>query len=138
MIKEIKTLKKELKNADLKITPARLAAMEVFTIHKKPIDAQHIINDLQKGLTVDRVTVYRMLNTFSEKNLIRKISFGENKTLYELNISDHHHLICQKCKRVEDVADCDISSFEKNIKKRKGFAVSSHSLEFFGICVHCQ
>lgn len=128
----------ELKQADLHVTPARIAAMQLFETHDKPVDAQHIIEHLSKELGVDRVTVFRILNTFTEKGLIRKVEFGEGKARYELNTGEHHHLICQECGRIESIEDCHIEMFKKEIKEKTGFIVKSHSLEFFGICKNCQ
>lgn len=128
----------EIHEASLKVTPARVALMQLFESHDTPLDAQHLIDHLQKEIGIDRVTVFRILNVFVEKGLIRKLTFGEHKARYELNQGEHHHLICQKCGKVEDISDCNISALEKEIKQKKHFLVKEHSLEFFGLCRDCQ
>ncbi len=128
----------ELKSAHLKVTPARIAALKLFEIYKGPIDSLNLIEDLQKKLNSDRVTVFRILNTFLEKGLIRKLEFGEGKARYELNLEDHHHLVCQNCGSIEDVSDCNIDTLEKEIAVKKKFLIKNHSLEFFGLCIDCQ
>lgn len=130
--------KLELQQANLQVTPARVAAMQLFESHDKPLDSQHVVDHLQKDLGIDRVTVFRILNAFLEKGLIRKLEFGEGKARYELNASEHHHLVCQNCGTIEDISDCNIAQLEKDIKKKKGFLVKTHSLEFFGLCKDCQ
>lgn len=130
--------KLELQQANLQVTPARVAAMQLFESHDKPLDSQHVVDHLQKDLGIDRVTVFRILNAFLEKGLIRKLEFGEGKARYELNTSEHHHLVCQNCGTIEDISDCNIAQLEKDIKKKKGFLVKTHSLEFFGLCKDCQ
>lgn len=130
--------KSELKSVSLQVTPARLAAMQLFESHDTPLDAQHLIDHLHKELGVDRVTVFRILNAFVEKGLIRKLEFGEGKARYELNKEEHHHLICESCGNIEDISDCNILALEKDIQKKKGFLVKQHSLEFFGLCKNCQ
>lgn len=130
--------KEELKKASLKITPARVAAMKLFKCSNHPIDVRYIIGDLAKNLDVNRVTVYRIINTFTEKGLLKKVEFGEGKARYELKKEEHHHLICQKCGAIEDISDCRIGILEKKISKKKNFLVKSHSLEFFGVCKDCQ
>jgi Fur family ferric uptake transcriptional regulator len=128
----------ELKQADLHITPARLATLHLFETHNKPVDAQHLIDHLHKELGIDRVTVFRILNVFTEKGLIRKVEFGEGKARYELNKGEHHHLICQVCGKIEEIENCHIDEFKKEIKQKTGFIVKQHSLEFFGVCKDCQ
>lgn len=130
--------KEELKHASLQVTPARIAAMQLFESHDSPFDAQHLIDHLQKDLGIDRVTVFRIINAFVEKGLIRRLEFGEGKARYELNKGEHHHLVCELCGNIEDISDCNIPGLEKDIQKRKGFLVKHHSLEFFGICKNCQ
>lgn len=128
----------ELQEAQLQVTPARIAAMRLFESHDKPVDAQHVLEHLKKDLSVDRVTVFRILKTFVEKGIIRKLEFQEGKARYELNTNEHHHLVCRNCGEIEDISDCNITALEKDIQKIKGFLVASHSLEFFGLCKNCQ
>jgi len=128
----------ELKNVDLQVTPARIAAMQLFESHNTPFDAPHLIDHLQKELGIDRVTVFRILNAFVEKGLVRKLEFGEGKARYELSNDEHHHLICESCGKIEDISDCSISDLEKEVEKKKGFLVKRHALEFFGLCKDCQ
>ena len=128
----------ELRDVNLKSTPARLIALQHFEKLSKPTDSKDILKFLNSKLNIDRVTVFRILNSFVEKGLVRKIDFGEGKARYELNVADHHHLICQSCGSIEDISDCNIDALEREIKQNKHFLVNSHSLEFFGICPDCQ
>ncbi len=128
----------ELKEVNLKATPARISTLRLFESHDKPLDAQHLISHLQKELSLDRVTVFRILNAFTQKNLINKLEFGEGKARYELNKAEHHHLICSSCGAIEDISDCGIEELETEIKKKKNFLVKRHSLEFYGLCKDCQ
>src|SRR5258705_10890445 len=111
--------KKELKNANLQITPARIAALRLFESHDKPIDANYIISHLQKSLGIDRATVFRILNNFTDNGLIAKLEFGEGKARYELKgREDHHHLICDNCGQVSDVEDNVIPKIQKQIENQ--------------------
>ncbi len=128
----------ELRNASLQVTPARVAAMQLFESQDTPLDSQYLIDRLHNEIGVDRVTVFRIINAFVEKGLIRKLEFGEGKARYELNREEHHHLICEKCGKIEDISDCNIGELEKDIQRKKGFLVKQHALEFFGLCKNCQ
>jgi len=128
----------ELQQANLAATPARIATLKLFESHEKPMDAVHLIDHLQKELGIDRVTVFRILNAFVAKGLITKLEFGEGKARYELSKEDHHHIICENCGRVEEVADDFLPNAEKQIGRQTGFLIKRHSLEFFGLCRDCQ
>lgn len=128
-----------LQDAQLKVTPARKVAIHFFEKESRPVDVEEILEHLRKHeLATDRATVYRMIETFLEKGITTRLEFGEGKYRYELAGSDHHHLVCENCGRVEDISDCGIEEWERKIKQKKHFLVKHHSLEFFGICKSCQ
>lgn len=128
-----------LHDAHLKITDARKIALHYLEKEARPVDAEEILEHLRKHkLATDRATVYRMIETFLEKDIINRFEFGEGKFRYELSGSDHHHLVCEHCGRIEDISDCGIEEWEKVVKKKKGFIIKHHSLEFFGMCRSCQ
>lgn len=128
----------DLKKADLKVTPARIATMQLFESHEKPLDAGHLAEHLTKE-GIDRVTVFRILKSFVDKGLIRKLEFREGKTRYELNNDDHHHFVCSDCGKVEDIGkDTIMKDYIEKIEDKYGFKVSEHALEFFGLCEECQ
>ena len=126
-----------LSSHSLKVTGTRKALVELVATAKKPVDAQFLIENLQKEQDVDRVTVFRILNVLKGHGILRKLEFGEGKARYELNNSDHHHFICESCGAVEDVSDCNIGELEAEISKKKKFHIKRHSLEFFGLCDAC-
>lgn len=132
--------KKELNEAGLRATPVRIAVMEFLENTDTPVDVQMIKEYLkQKNVSSDTVTIFRIMNIFTEKCITRKISFNEGKFRYELaSREDHHHLICKNCDKVEDLSDCAIPALEKNIQKKKKFQVLSHALEFYGLCQDCH
>ncbi|MBP6882388.1 MAG: transcriptional repressor [Candidatus Levybacteria bacterium] len=128
-----------LGDSNLRTTGARLAVLSFFNETAGPLGADEIIEHLlSEHEKVDKATVYRMLETFYQKGLIKRLEFGEGKYRYEIAGEDHHHLICEKCGSVQDLSNCNIPELERDIMKKKKFKVVRHSLEFFGICALCQ
>lgn len=132
--------KEELRDADLKATPARLGILEALEKTDTPLDVASLITYLkQQKIKADNVTVFRIMNALSKKGLIMPIQLGEGKFRYEVaSQPDHHHLVCESCGGIEDISDCAIEILEKDINKKKGFLVKRHALEFFGVCKQCQ
>ena len=132
--------KTELNEVELRATPARIALMQLLEKSDKPLDVQSMITFLEKkDIKTDPATVFRIINMFTEKGLVKPIQLNEGKFRYELkDKADHHHLVCEQCGDIEDISDCNINALEKEIEKKKNFKVTSHSLEFFGICTSCQ
>lgn len=132
--------KKELRQLDLRATPARVAVMNFLEKTNQPVDVNSVIDYLNTNLIkTDPATVFRIMNMLTQKGITTPIEFQEGKTRYELsNKEDHHHLICESCGRIEDVSDVVIPTLEKEIKSKRNFLVKRHSLEFFGTCSNCQ
>lgn len=135
----MKQQKQLLQDSGLKSTEARIALLNLFDREKNPLDVFSIVESLRSsGVEMDQATVYRVLDVLTQKGLISKLEFGEGKYRYEMQKEDHHHLICSSCGKIEDIEDRKMEEFEAEIKKKKGFLVKSHSLEFFGVCKRCQ
>ncbi len=132
--------KNELRKLELKATPARLAVLKLLEKADIPLDVATIIAHLKiREIDADPVTTFRIMNIFTEKGLTKKVHFQEGKFRYELSSNaDHHHLVCESCGNIEDISDCNINQLEKDIESKKKFKVTSHTLEFFGICSNCQ
>jgi Fur family transcriptional regulator, ferric uptake regulator len=131
--------KEELREVQLKVTPARLGILGALESTDTPLDIVSIITYLQKNhIKADKVTVFRIMNALMEKGLVKPIQFNEGKLRYEYGaLADHHHFVCEKCGDIQDVTGCNIKVLEKDITKRKGVLVKRHSLEFFGLCANC-
>lgn len=135
----MKDFKTVLTQKALKSTTSRLAVLQYLTENTKPLAADAIYDHLKdEHDEADKATIYRTLETFVEKQLIKRLEFGEGKYRYELMGEDHHHLICESCGTIEDVSDCNISDLVHEIAVKKKFTIKRHSLEFFGLCQSCQ
>lgn len=130
----------QLKSLDLKITEPRKALLEILSQSSKPLDAEDIKKGLKKkNISADQATIYRILKTFSEKNIVHKIALEEGKSHYELtDRPHHHHIVCTSCGTILDIEECGIESIEREIEKKTGFTVLSHSFELFGKCLKCK
>lgn len=129
-----------LDNAGLKKTDIRLLLVNFFSKNKKPQSASLIFEKLKKN-KLDQVTIYRTLDTFLKKGIIKKVDTHKREAEYELldQKNDHHHIICIKCNTVEDFTGCESEKLIKNaLKKSKKFKkISHHSFDLFGICKSC-
>lgn len=113
------------------------------TVLKKLIDKDGLFSaeELSSLLKINIVTIYRILDLFTEKGLLYKTDFREGRSLYEYQGDNHHHhhIVCSNCGYVEKTEICiskiKISKIEKNSNFVK---INSHMLEFFGICNKCK
>ncbi len=123
-------------------TPIRTALLEILSKIKKPLTTQELLLILaKKEIKANKTTIYRQLESLKENNMVNEVHFNDRNTRYELNSKDthHHHLICKKCKKIEDITLLeDLQYQEKMILKKSKFKVTQHFLEFFGLCKNCQ
>ncbi len=132
--------KAELRASKLRVTPARLGVLDVLEHAERPVDVSTIIRLVAKqNLTVDDVTVFRILHAFTAKGLAKEIQFNEGKLRYEYGANpEHHHFVCEKCGDVGVVENCNVDTLIESITKKTGALVMRHSLEFFGLCRDCK
>ena len=131
-----------LASQGFRMTRLRKAIIGVFTGNSLPMSAEELMDILRAGNTAfNRTTVYREIGFLKEKGVINEIQFlHERVKRYELaSLDHHHHLVCLRCNRVEDIVlENDLADQERSILDSKGFHVTNHMLEFHGICRGCN
>lgn len=128
-----------LKQCNIKVTPHKIAILEIFERFRH-LDAMQIIKALdKKGIVISTATVYRVLSEFEHHQIIMKHNFGNEQAIYELyKDSDHHdHLICLVCGKVTEFINPQIEELQLKIAAENNFVVSSHYLNIFGKCSDC-
>lgn len=123
-------------------TPIHAALLNILKQSHAPRTPHELLSLLKKrGLTVNKTTVYRQLDTLTRTKVVEAVHFTDRVTRYEISDVNghHHHLVCLVCGRIEDVSfPSDIEKQQKFIWKKNNFKVLQHSLEFFGHCRRCQ
>lgn len=135
----IKTLETLLKQKKLRVTPIRLEVLAVLDRARYPIGIQELARAV-KG--ADLVSVYRTMETFVKTELVHKHHVGHEHEDYELAARPHHHHIaCQSCGKIEDIAIClDPYTLESRAlsEARSFHSIKTHEITFHGICKTCN
>lgn len=127
-----------LKQHMLKVTVARKAILDAFTHEHKPMNADDIAKKIKDSKT-DLATIYRTLELFEKKSILKRIDLRKESVFYELAYHHHHHLVCTSCGAIEDFEACSIGKMLSSIvlHSRKFNIITDHSLELFGLCNKC-
>jgi Fe2+ or Zn2+ uptake regulation protein len=132
-------IEKILKNTGEKVTEQRRAILQVLLDVKRPMTADEVYEYLISSTKVGRTTIYRTLELFEKKRLVRRVIFNDGIVRYESNfLNHHHHLICISCGKIAPLDGCFIAPIEGAILKDSGFLVTDHYLELYGYCAKCQ
>lgn len=132
----------KLKSTEYKKTKPRTAFAEVL-IENQSIMLSPESLYLKTKERFDKTnlsTIYRNLETLTALDMLYKLTTEDGATLYKLKCASnehHHHIICTKCGKVLDIHYCPFHTFS-DLAAEKGFIISEHRLELFGLCKDCQ
>jgi Fur family peroxide stress response transcriptional regulator len=130
----------KFKDRDYRITPQRLAVLKVLAASDGHPSVERIYESVRSQFpTTSIATIYKTVALLKQENEVIEISFPDGSNRYDGNKPyPHPHLICTRCKKI---VDPDLSSLEdlaKEITKETGFQISTHRVDFFGLCRECQ
>lgn len=135
-------IERRLARAGQRWTKGRRAVIEVFEESSMPLSAIEL--HAKVGPSVSLSSLYRIVGDLVDAKVLIKLEFSEGFARFEFNIGlmqDHHHLVCTECGSVIDLELHDLattlSHASRGIKRRVGFVVQNHRLDFFGLCKNC-
>lgn len=124
-----KALKKELKLHGIRCSDAKILVLDLIKQQKTAFRTADLIEKLETK--VDKVTVYRALNQFYEKGLIKEILNTKKGRYFEQKGSSHGHFYCISCQKIECLKTPDLSLSLKNKE------ITEVSLSVCGFCENC-
>ena len=88
--------------------------------------------------SISLATVYNNLRLFVERGLLREVSPHASTLLVDGNLMPHHHLVCSRCKSVQDI-EADFIDFKRlSPHVPDGFDLTRPVVEVFGLCRRCS
>lgn len=120
----------------LKVTPQRIAILEVVLSLENHPDAETVIDYIRLNYPhVSIGTVYQTLTTLVKKGIITKVKTQNEHMRYDPVKDNHHHLYCSESERIEDFFDKDLDDillkYLKN-KKIPNFKIEEIKLQLVG------
>ncbi|KKO55260.1 peroxide-responsive transcriptional repressor PerR [Paenibacillus sp. DMB20] len=129
----------QLKTTGVRITPQRHAILSYLVESMGHPTADDIYRALEpKFPSMSVATVYNNLKMFIEAGMVRELTYGDNSSRFDANVSDHYHVICEKCGKIEDFSYPPLSDVELQAEKSTGFQVKGHRMELYGVCKSCK
>jgi Fur family ferric uptake transcriptional regulator len=129
-----------LARAGLKATKQRLAILEALDGRTEAVTAQDLHHELRRrGGSAGLATIYRTLSSLAAVNVLdtfRRHEGGE-QAFRLCGVKHHHHLVCQRCGKVDEVVSSAIEAWVQRAARQRGFRVVSHSADVYGVCASC-
>lgn len=121
----------------MSLTRPRLMLISVLW-EKKPQTMRQITEKIDERM--DRVTVYRTIQTLEKAGLLQRVSLGWK---YQIELAGpfshhHHHLTCLKCRQVIAITDPRAEELLDELANEHNFQATQHQLEIQGYCSNCR
>jgi Fur family transcriptional regulator, ferric uptake regulator len=130
-----------LKKNHMSITDSRVQILGLFYSNEGAL--AHADIEKKTSDAIDRVTIYRTLQTFEEKGLIHSIPTADNSVKYALckeqceeghHHDNHVHFICDECGKTICLDDVLVPE----VKLPKDFQPQQSNMVVNGICGDCK
>lgn len=132
-------LTERLRKRGLRATSQRLVMHRLLRERNRHLSAEELLDEARSRLPgISLPTVYSTLELFEDLGIVRRVNDGGGRLLWDTRGDDHHHLVCRRCGRVEDIdASLDLESARRSAK-RVGFAPDHAEVVVSGLCASCS
>jgi Fe2+ or Zn2+ uptake regulation protein len=122
-----------------RVTPQRLVIHRVLRQRDRHLTADEVHEAVKHDLPgTSTPTVYATLDLLADLALIRRVDAGPGPALYDARTEPHHHSVCRRCGRVEDLdAPADFSALDR-VARAAGFHPTQTDLVISGLCADCS
>ncbi len=130
-----------LSSADLEATQNRLGVLEVVGNNRYPLSADDIFNTLERSSTINRVTVYRILELLVDHGIVERLSTGGRAAYYGLAPNDYHaphpHFYCKSCGQMDCLSPESLNVDTDALWKTFPGQIDKVEVRVDGICKNC-
>ena len=119
-------------------TRQRYAVMEYLVRAPMHTTVDQILRAVNRASPhVSRATVYNNLRFLVEAGLVRQVALEERAARFEANLKRHHHFVCDRCSRIEDLEWFEVPGLARRpeLRQRK---LRQYELLVRGLCGRCS
>jgi Fur family ferric uptake transcriptional regulator len=123
-----------------RLTRQRVIVAEALAAAKRALSAQELYERIKAShTTLGRATVYRALEAQVQDGMASRFERDGHVSAYvACDAQHHHHLVCTRCQRVEDLDEAFVAPMLSSVGRRHDFQVDHAALDFYGLCRRCR
>lgn len=125
----------------LEATTNRLRILEAIGNNNYPLTAVDIFHIVERMQSINRVTVYRILDLLVEKKILEKLNVGSRAAHYGLAPNENHlphpHFLCIRCGRMDCLNAESIAINDDSLRKSFAGEIKRVEVRVDGICKNC-
>ena len=130
-----------LASAELAATPNRLRVLEIVGNNSYPLSAGDIFKTLERSSSINRVTVYRILDRLVDQGVVERLSTGGRAAYYGLAPNEHHqphpHFYCKSCGQMDCLNPESLNIETDAMRKTFPGRIDKVEVRVDGICKNC-
>lgn len=130
-----------LENSGIEPTQNRLQILEVIGNNNYPLTAVDVYNTVERNNSINKVTVYRILDLLVQKNILEKLRVGGRAAYYGLapneNHAPHPHFYCTSCGQVDCLHSEAIAVDAEALRKTFPGHIEKVEVRVDGLCKNC-
>jgi len=127
-----------LRDAGLRATRQRRSVLEALRDRSDAVTAQDLHAELRAAKEpVGLTTVYRTLTSLADAGFLDTFSRDGEQAFRLCSDTHHHHLVCELCNTVVELESEEVEAWVARVADRRGFRVTGHRADVFGVCADC-
>src|SRR6266508_1709774 len=128
-----------LRERGLRATSQRVVMHRLLRDRARHVSAEELLSEASDRLPgVSLPTVYATLELFEQLGIVRRVNGGGGTLLWDTRADAHHHMICRRCGRIEDMeAPLDLER-ARAVAAKSGFEPDRAEVVVSGLCASCQ
>jgi Fe2+ or Zn2+ uptake regulation protein len=124
-------------------TKARRALVETLAAAGRPLSIPEI---LAAAPAIPQSSAYRNVTALIDAKAVRRVAGADDHGRFELAedlAGHHHHLICESCGQILDIAasprlERALAEAARVAEEDTGFSVDDHRMDLVGTCIDCR
>lgn len=132
-----------LARVDQRYTRLRRLLVDTLALAARPLTIPEIVANSPR---LPQSSAYRNLTTLIEVGVVRRVPGTDDHGRYELAedlCGHHHHLVCTRCGRVDDVPasaplERALAEAARVVSDDHGYRVLEHRFDQLGLCPDCR
>jgi len=130
-----------LRTAGVEATVNRVSILETIGNNNYPLTAMDIFHVVERTLSINRVTVYRILDLLVAKNILERLSSGGRTSYFGMAPNENHlphpHFYCTSCGRMDCLHSESVRINTEQLQKTFPGRIENIAVRVDGICTNC-
>jgi Fur family ferric uptake transcriptional regulator len=130
-----------LTSAELEATANRLHVLTVVGNNSFPLSAGDIFKTLERSSSINRVTVYRILDLLVAHGVVERLSTSGRAAYYGMAPNDHHkphpHFYCKRCGQMDCLNPESMNIETGHLWKTFPGRIDKVEVRVDGVCKNC-